>query len=150
MRAHAHISRPEESRSIEELFELVGELARRRYQLAERHFGTLALNHTEGRLLVLLAKEGGAAGQDVVSGGLHVDRSNAGRSLQRLEDGGYVVRQQSATDRRAKWLRMTAKGRKAVKEIRRLGQQMAGELFGGLTEQEAGEAVRLLRKSTNV
>jgi DNA-binding MarR family transcriptional regulator len=129
------------------LFDLIGELARRRYQAAERYFSALGLNHTEARLLTLLRQEDGVAAQDALSNRLSVDRSNAGRALQRLERDRYVLRRKDDADRRANLVQITPKGRKAVVEISRLRKRMAQSFFGDLKEDEAGAIVDLLRKA---
>ena len=93
-----------------ELFELIGALARRRYQAAERSYAPLGLNHTEARLLTMLAGEGGAATQDALSRRLFVDRSNAGRAFKRLEQAGYVGRRKDDADNRTNLVDITAEG----------------------------------------
>jgi DNA-binding MarR family transcriptional regulator len=128
------------------LFDLVGVLARRRYQLAERHFSALGLNHTEARLLTLLTREGGAAAQETLSGMLHVDRSNAGRGLKRLEAEGYVSRRQDETDKRSKLIQITAKGREATVSVSKLRRRIAQDLFQGLTDEQVGEVFSLLQR----
>jgi len=130
-----------------ELFDLIGELARRRYQMAERSFSALGLNHTEARLLTLLRKEGGAAAQDVLSNMLFVDRTNAGRALQRLEQGGYIRRHKNHSDKRANLVEMTAKGRKTAAGIAKLRKQIAESFFGDLRERDAVTVVDLLGKA---
>jgi MarR family transcriptional regulator, transcriptional regulator for hemolysin len=137
--------RPEGS-SILELFDLIGELARRRYQTAERFFSALGLNHTEARLLTLLGQEDGVANQDALSNRLSVDRSNAGRALQRLEKDGYIRRRKDGADRRANLIHIAPKGRKAVIEIQKLRRKIAKDFSGDLKEDEAGAIVDLLRK----
>jgi DNA-binding MarR family transcriptional regulator len=132
--------------SLQALFDLIGVLARRRYQIAEQYFATLGLNHTEARLLTLLSEEGGAAGQDALSNRLFVDRTNSGRALKHLEDEEYVRRRRDAEDKRANLVEITAKGRKAVTEISKLRKKMAQSFFGDLTEDEAGRIVELLGK----
>ncbi len=132
--------------SLQTLFDLIGVLARRRYQTAEQYFATLGLNHTEARLLTLLSEEGGAAGQDALSNRLFVDRTNSGRALKHLEDEEYVRRRRDAEDKRANLVEITAKGRKAVAEISKLRKKMAQSFFGDLTEDEAGRVVELLGK----
>jgi DNA-binding MarR family transcriptional regulator len=129
------------------LFDLIGVLARRRYQTAEQHFSTLGLNHTEARLLTLLHQENGAATQEALSGLLFVDRSNAGRALKALEQAGYVERRKDDADKRTNLVQLTAKGRKAVVKIAELKRQIARSFFGDLTEDEAGEVIVLLRKT---
>jgi DNA-binding MarR family transcriptional regulator len=129
------------------LFDLLGVLARRRYQVAEQYFSTLGLNHAEARLMTLLHNEGGAATQEVLSNLLFVDRSNAGRALKSLEQGGYVVRRQDSADKRTNLVRITAKGRKAVTRISKLKEKIARDIFGRLNENEASEIVDLLTKA---
>jgi MarR family transcriptional regulator, transcriptional regulator for hemolysin len=129
------------------LFDLIGELARRRYQAAERCFSALGLNHTEARLLTLLRQEDGVAAQDALSNRLSVDRSNAVRSLQRLEHDGHIRRRKDDADKRANLVQITPKGRKTVVEISRLRKKMAQSFFGDLKEEEARAIVDLLRKA---
>ena len=128
------------------LFDLIGALARRRYQAAERNFAALGLNHTEARLLTLTHQADGAATQDELSTQILIDRSNVGRALKRLEQAGYIVRRKDFADKRANLVRLTAQGRRAVGEIAKRREPIARSLFTGLSEQEAGEAARLLNK----
>jgi DNA-binding MarR family transcriptional regulator len=130
-----------------DLFELIGVLARRRYQTAERSYAALGLNHTEGRLLKLLDEEAGAATQDGLSRRLLVDRSNAGRAFKRLEQAGYVGRRKDDADNRTNLVDITPKGREAAAEVNRLGDEMARTFFGDLTEADAATVVKLLRKA---
>lgn len=129
------------------LFDLIGELARRRYQLAEQHFGALGLNHTEARLLTLLDREDGEATQDALSNMLFIDRSNAGRGLKKLEEKGYIAKQENEGDKRTRIVRITAKGRQAVTKISKLRKKIVQNFFGDLKEEEAGVILELLQKS---
>lgn len=128
------------------LFDLIGVLARRRYQTAERYFSTLGLNHTEARLLRLLSQWGGETTQEALSSLLFVDRSNAGRALHRLEQEALIVRRKDDTDKRTNLVHITAKGAAAVVELAKLRDKMVQHFFGDLTEDEAGAMVALLRK----
>ena len=127
------------------LFEMIGALARRRYQTAEREFAVLGLNHTEARLLSLLREAGGECGQDALSNQLHIDRSNAGRALKRLEEDGYIARRRDDADRRAFVASLTGKGRKAVGDIAKIRDRIVERFFGDLTEAEAGRIVDMLQ-----
>lgn len=133
--------------SFHELFEVIGVLARKRYQTTDRCLSTVGLNHTEARLLSLLSHSGGTAMQESLSNMLLVDRTNAGRALKRLEQDGYVSRKNDLADKRANLVRISSKGRKAVMEISKLRKRIIREFFGELTEQEAREIVGLLRKA---
>ena len=129
------------------LFDVLGELARRRHQAAERAFSAVGLNHTEARLLTLLGQGDGAAPQDALSNRLSVDRSNAVRALQRLEQDGYIVRRRDEADKRANQIRITPKGRKSAGEIGKLRRMVARTFFGRLTEDDAALVVELLNKA---
>jgi DNA-binding MarR family transcriptional regulator len=131
----------------EELFELIGALARRRYQRAERSYASLGLNHTEARLLRLLAGEGGAATQDALSRRLSVDRSNAGRAFKRLEQAGYVARRKDEADSRTNLVDITGEGRDAAAEVDRRSRELAKTFFGELTDADAATVTALLRKA---
>lgn len=128
------------------LFDLIGVLARRRYQTADRYFSTLGLNHTEARLLRLLVQEGGEASQDALSAMLFVDRSNAGRGLKGLEQRGYIVRLKEGADKRTNLVRITDTGHEAVAELARLTEAIVQSFFGDLTDEEAGTILNLLGK----
>jgi DNA-binding MarR family transcriptional regulator len=130
-----------------DLFELIGALARRRYQTAERSYVSVGLNHTEARLLKMLEHEGGAATQDALSRRLSVDRSNAGRAFKRLEQAGYVDRRKDEADNRTNVVGITPKGREAAAEVNRLGDEMARTFFGDLTDADAATVVKLLRRA---
>jgi DNA-binding MarR family transcriptional regulator len=130
-----------------DLFELIGALARRRYQAAERSYASLGLNHTEARLLTMLDNEAGAATQDALSRRLSVDRSNAGRAFKRLEQAGYVGRRKDDADNRTNLVDITAKGRDAAAEVNRLRNEMARTFFAELTEADAATVATLLRKA---
>ena len=130
-----------------DLYEMIGALARRRHQDAERVFSSIGMNHTEARLLTLLHKGGGVATQDTLANQLFVDRSNAGRALKRLEADGYVARSKDDADKRANLVGMTAKGRAAVRAIGRFRKRLAKEFFHALDDKEADRLAALLRKT---
>ncbi|HEX8051853.1 MAG TPA: MarR family transcriptional regulator [Thermoleophilaceae bacterium] len=130
-----------------ELFELIGVLARRRHQAAERSYAALGLNHTEARLLTMLAEEAGATTQDALSRRIVVDRSNAGRAFKRLEQAGYVSRRKDDADSRTNLVAITAKGRRAAAEVDELRREMARTFFRDLTDADAAAALALLRKA---
>jgi len=133
--------------SFPELFEIIGILARRRYQCAERQFAKLGLNHSEARILTLLDQEKGKATQDTLSNLLFVDRSNAGRALKNLEQAGYIARKKDETDKRTNLVFLTGKGSEVIVEIQRLKQEIIDGFFGSLSEDEAGKATKLLKKA---
>ncbi len=132
----------------DELFDLIGVLARRRHHAAERGFAALGLNHTEARLLAMLVGEPGPTAQEALSRRISVDRSNIGRAFKRLEQAGYVTRRRDEADSRTNLVDITPAGREAAAEVNRLRSELASSFFGGLSKAEAATIVKLLRKAT--
>ena len=73
-------------------------------------------------------------------------KSNITQLVDRLEADGLVARQADPSDRRTRLAVMTAAGRKACQEGRRIQQESEGDLFGSLTAAEARQLVALLGK----
>lgn len=154
MRAHAYINHQKtrmsnrgQADSYSELFDLVGALAQRRFRLAENTLTTVGLNHTEARLVSVLGREGRTMTQDELSGALTVDRSNAGRSLKKLESHGYVIRRQDKVDKRTNVVTITDKGRDLAARVEEIRAKIVETLFRDLPEEDAATIVRLLRSA---
>ncbi len=130
--------------SFSTLFDLIGDLARRRFRIGERAFATLGLNHTEARLLTLLKQHQGQTTQDVLSNLLSVDRSNAGRALKGLEAGRYVVRSKDSVNGKTNLVKLSSKGLKTALVLEKLRIDMAQSFFGKLTEEQAQTIIELL------
>ncbi len=130
------------------LFDVIGVIAHKRYQGAERTLAAIGFNHTEARLLTLLSQRDGAT-QDELSAQLFVDRSNAGRSLKRLEADGYVTRERDTDDRRTFRVYITKNGSAATRQIAKVKDVLAAELFQTMTEDEMATALRLLESVAN-
>lgn len=154
MRAHAsiwydrHMSK--QKRGVLGLFELVGELSRRRYQLGERAFAKLGLNHTEARILSLLVGYSEAPTQDALSSRLTVDRSNAGRAMKGLEQRRLVAREKHVSDGRTYVVRLTDEGRDAARQIEQMRAGMAQELFPQLSNTQADALIAQLEQAFDV
>lgn len=126
------------------LFELIGELSRRRYQLGERAFAKVGLNHTEARILSLLVGMAESPTQDALSSRLTVDRSNAGRAIKGLEQRGLVAREKDTSDGRTSRVQLTDDGLKMAQGIDRMRTDMARALFPQLGDEEADVLIGLL------
>lgn len=127
-----------------DLFDLIGDLARLRFQAAERDFAVLGLNHTEARLLTLLARAGGRASQEALSAQISIDRSNTGRALKHLEHAGHIERVRDEGDKRTFTVQITPRGESTVADIERIRSGMAQRFFGALSNDDAGTIVSLL------
>lgn len=132
------------------LFELVGELSRRRYQIGERAFAKFGLNHTESRILSLLIGQSEAPTQDALSSQLTVDRSNAGRAMKGLEQRGFIARKKDIGDGRTNVVQLTDAGREVAHQIAQMRTGMAQELFPQLTDAQADALILQLEQAIGV
>lgn len=64
--------------------------------------------------------------------------------LNRLEDNGFIVREQSTTDKRRRSLNLTAKARKLLDSTEPVGPARVALALEHATEREAGEIVRAM------
>ena len=67
--------------------------------------------------------------------------------VDQLESAGLAKRRPSATDRRARQVTITAKGRQRLQRARGLGEQVEDEVLAGLTTDERDELMTLLRRA---
>lgn len=135
---------------VQGLFELIGELSRRRYQIGERGFAKLGLNHTEARILSLLVGVPEAPTQDALSNRLTVDRSNAGRAMKALEQRGLIVREKGASDGRTYTVQLTDEGAQIAARIDQMRVEMARMLFPSLSDADADTLIGHLDRAVSV
>ena len=73
-------------------------------------------------------------------------KSNITQLVDRLEADGFVARQADSRDRRSRLAALTAAGRKAVKEGRRVLEAAERDVFSRLSKDEAHQLSSLLGK----
>jgi DNA-binding MarR family transcriptional regulator len=111
---------------------------------AER-LGSIGLTPALFALLNVIGAREGAIQQELGSI-LGIDRSTMVSLIDQLESAGLATRRPSATDRRAREIAITTKGKRVVNQARTLLFQVEDEVLAGLTTQERGELVALLRR----
>jgi DNA-binding MarR family transcriptional regulator len=67
--------------------------------------------------------------------------------IDELESAGLGRRRPSATDRRAREIVITPKGRRLLQQARRLIAQVEDEVLAGLTAEDRRELLALLRRA---
>jgi MarR family transcriptional regulator for hemolysin len=98
-----------------------------------------------GLLNVIGAREG--AIQQELGAAMGIDRTTMVSLIDQLEDAGLAKRRPSATDRRAREIAITPKGRRLLQRARRMISQAEDELLAGLTPEERDELLTLLRSA---
>jgi MarR family transcriptional regulator, transcriptional regulator for hemolysin len=98
-----------------------------------------------GLLNVVGAREG--AIQQELGAVMGIDRSTMVSLIDQLEGAGLAKRRPSATDRRAREIAITPKGRRLLQRARGMILETENEVLAGLSAGERGELVRLLRQA---
>jgi MarR family transcriptional regulator for hemolysin len=98
-----------------------------------------------GLLNVVGAREG--AIQQELASAMGIDRSTMVTLIDQLESTGLAKRRPSATDRRAREIAITPKGRRVLQRSRRLVSETEDEVLAGLTAEQRSELVSLLRRA---
>lgn len=104
-----------------------------------------ALGITQGLLYFILyiGRHPGCTPSDL-SAALHADSGHTTRSIRRLEEAGFVVRQTHPTDRRASVLDLTPKGRETVQASRAMFAQWDEYLLRDLTGEQREQLSALM------
>lgn len=135
--------------SLDELYSRPGFMVRRAQQIAtslfETALGDLNMSPTQFAALYILNKYPDAD-QITLGGLLGIDRSTTTVVLRSLEDSGQIVRKQSEADRRRKLLKLTEKGRTALRKADKITKTSKNEILRPFTPEEAEIFLGLLKK----
>ena len=141
------------SRKYRELWKRPGYLVRRLHQI---HVGLFAeecggedLTPVQFGILTVL-QNGEEMDQLTLSTSVGIDRTSGADVIRRLERRGYVTRQPSDRDRRAKIIRITDLGKDCVSRVRPMMARAQERLIGPLDDDEREEFLRLIEKLVNV
>ena len=108
--------------------------------------GSVGLTPALFALLNVIGAREGAIQQELGSA-LGIDRSTMVSLIDQLESAGLATRRPSATDRRAREIAITPKGRKLLARARALITQVEDEVLAGLTSEERRDLLTLLRRT---
>ncbi|MDR3096099.1 MAG: MarR family transcriptional regulator [Paraburkholderia sp.] len=121
----------------------VGRLYGKRYdELAK---ASLELTRAQCRMIAYLAHYGDM-NQASLAERLEVAPISAGRLLERMEEGGWVVRTPNPEDRRELLVSLTPKAEGALNGARRVGDEVHTEALAGFTPEEAEQFSRMLQR----
>jgi DNA-binding MarR family transcriptional regulator len=99
-------------------------------------------------LLNILGTRNGAI-QQALGAAMGVDPSTMVSLIDQLESAGLAKRRPCPTDRRAREVTITPKGRRLLEKGRRMALQVEDEVLGGLTPPERRELLTLLRRAVD-
>lgn len=132
--------------------EAPGHLARRFQQIAVAVFHAEAeaagcdLTPVQYAALTRIAAEPGLD-QATLAGQIAYDRTTIGGVVDRLVEKELIAREVSARDRRARELRITDAGKDMLKRIAPAVAETQCVLLSGLSEKEAAQFMKLLKKA---
>jgi MarR family transcriptional regulator, temperature-dependent positive regulator of motility len=132
--------------------DMPGHLARRFQQIAVAVFlaevGDAGFDLTPVQYAALAAiRTNPGIDQVTLAGLIAYDRTTITGVVDRLVQKGLLVRQASPRDRRARELQMTDAGRRTLRAMAPAVEQAQRIMLRGLSEKEARELMRLLRKA---
>ena len=108
--------------------------------------GSVGLTPALFSLLNVIGAREGAIQQELGSA-LGIDRSTMVSLIDQLESAELARRRPSPTDRRAREIAITPKGRRLLQRARDLISQVEDEVLAGLTAEERGALLALLRRA---
>jgi DNA-binding MarR family transcriptional regulator len=108
--------------------------------------GAVGLTPALFALLNVIGAREGAIQQELGSA-LGIDRSTMVSLIDQLESAGLARRRPSASDRRAREIAITPKGRRLLERARGLISQVEDDVLAGLTAEERQDLMTLLRRT---
>jgi MarR family transcriptional regulator, lower aerobic nicotinate degradation pathway regulator len=114
-------------------------------RIAER-LESIGLTPASFAVLNLLGKRDGMIQQEI-GRAIGIDPSTMVALLDGLEGAGLVTRTPHSSDRRARVVTVTPKGRKALERGRKLNGEVEDEVLKGLSKTEQRELLGLLRQA---
>ncbi|MDU8943120.1 MarR family winged helix-turn-helix transcriptional regulator [Ovoidimarina sediminis] len=136
-----------------DIYRMPGHLIRRLHQISTSVFldGVRAAGHditaVQFAALTMAARHPGID-QARLAGLIAYDRATIGGVLDRLEARGFVAREVSPTDRRARVVKITRAGRAVLEEVTPAVAALQDEILPGLTAEERETFIRLAEKAS--
>jgi MarR family transcriptional regulator for hemolysin len=125
----------------------LGQIARRwRARLDARIAGHHGLTESRWLALLALARLGEGATQKALAARLAVEGPTLVRTLDWLEQQGFVERRESLHDRRAKTLHFTTRAAPVLEEIESVANGVRAEILAGISEADLSACLRVLEQ----
>nr|WP_249030675.1 MarR family transcriptional regulator [Sporomusa acidovorans] len=111
----------------------------------DKHFETFGVGSGRFSYLLYLYRQEGVS-QDVMAKHFYVDKATTARAMAKLEELGYIRREEDPVDRRAYLVYLTAKGRDLEPKIRAVLKEWALLLTEDLSPEERDVSYQLLKR----
>src|SRR3954466_13581911 len=135
-----------------EVAEFAGQLFFRLWRASHTRIATalesIGLTPPSFGLLNLIGARDGAIQQELGSA-MGIDPSTMVALIDQLEKAGLAKRRPHATDRRARAVTITPKGRRVLERARQMALEVEGEVLGGLPDADRRALLALLRRAVD-
>jgi len=125
---------------------LIGQAGRQWRRSVNRRLDPFDLTEATWLPLLHLARARSPMRQKDLARSLSVDSSSVVRILDSLEEAGLVERKEEETDRRAKILHLTRRGKETVQKVEAVARDVRNEALAGISEEDLATAFRVLRQ----
>jgi len=130
--------------SKEQLGMAIGDAARCWRTKLDERLRPLGLSQARWMVLLHLSKRGDGVVQKDLAEWLSIEGPTLVRLLDRMTEDGWIERRESATDRRAKTVHLTKRSCAVIKQIKKVAQQLRGELLANIDPADIDTCLRVL------
>jgi DNA-binding MarR family transcriptional regulator len=124
---------------------LVHDVSRLRRTVFDQHVRPLGITRSQWWVLANLSRHDGAGlMQAELARLLDVGKVTLGGLVDRLEEGGFVLRTPDKNDRRSKLLTITSKGFDVLKRMETVGRELNGHIMRGISQKQQEEFEEIL------
>jgi MarR family transcriptional regulator for hemolysin len=123
---------------------LLAQTARQWRRAADQRLQPYELTEATWLPLVRIARAPTLMRQKDLAASLSLDNSSVVRLLDNLETAGLIRRQEEASDRRAKTIVLTARGRAVADQVEAVAHRVREDALAGLSDADIETAFRVL------
>jgi MarR family transcriptional regulator, transcriptional regulator for hemolysin len=123
---------------------LVSQAARQWRRAVDQRLQPFGLTEATWLPLIRIARAEAPMRQKVIAESLSLDSSSVVRLLDSLEAAGFVTRKEEDSDRRAKVIVLTERGRATVGTVEEVAAQVREDALAGLSDRDIRIAMRVL------
>jgi MarR family transcriptional regulator, transcriptional regulator for hemolysin len=124
---------------------LLGRTYRQWRRAADLHLQPFDLTEATWLPLVHIARAPEPPRQKDLAASMFVDGSSVVRLLDNLEAAGLIQRKEGETDRRAKTIHLTPRGRAIADKVETVSRRVRNDALAGLSAKDIETTVRVLR-----
>lgn len=126
----------EESIGRRELIQKFIRTDRLHHNVLEKQIAFSGLHRSQHLLLLHLSQSGGTSTQKELAEHFQISPAAVAVTLKKLEEGGYITRLSSDSDKRCRAIRLTAKGQETLDKTKKLVDAADEAMFADFSAEE--------------